>query len=615
MKNFKKIICLIIIFSGMALQSNAQIVRPVGTNLAGIEDWSSEYVFVDVFNQSRKWISYEIGSGKPWSSGVNIPLDSNGYPLEIPFNNGVNPPQAIRTLLFFGDNIKGDYPEGNYQLIVLGTGQVRLWGAATGTFICPVDTSVLVNSSAGGIGFEIETSDVSDPIHDIHFIMPGFKNSHSTNPFNPALLDFIDDFQVVRFMDWMKTNNSQVTEWTDRNKPGYYTQTLENGVAYEHIIDICNRTQKNPWICIPHKADDQFISEIAKLFRDSLDQSLKIYVEYSNEVWNGQFAQSSYADSMGNVLGYSGNSWEQGWQYYAKRTADVMQIFETEFQGSDRLVKVISGQAGNSWVTNYIIERFEESKYNPSQVKIDAVAIAPYFGGAVANSIGDVGLIEKVTVSDILDSLQLSLQKSFDWMDAHKIVADKHDANLITYEGGQHLVASPKYYNNAAFVDKLTDANRNSQMEDLYCEYLNYWYENAGAGMFCHFSSHGTYGKYGSWGVKEFMNDTLSPKYLGLKNCVFSYNIPTAINDYKQTQHKAVHIYPVPSGDGIINIEHNLINPGVYLYNSSGQQISFNIESKTDNKLVLKLNDYKGFAVLLLDDGNGGVVLNKVIFQ
>src|SRR5690606_34561197 len=49
------------------------------------------------------------------------------------------------------------------------------------------------------------------------------------------------------------------------------------------------------------------------------------------------------------------------------------------------------------------------------------------------------------------------------------------------------------------------------------------WYENVG-GLFANFASHGNYSKWGSWGVKEHMNDFENPKYLGLQNCVFSYN-------------------------------------------------------------------------------------------
>ena len=346
--------------------------------------------------------------------------------------------------MFFG-NLQDRYPTGYYRLIASGTGQISLRFAATGTFSCPVDTTVWVESSLGGFALEIDTSLATDPVRDIHFIMPGFENTYSTNPYHPDLLNFIEDFQVIRFMDWMETNGSPNTIWPDRNTPDYYTQTLDNGVAYEHIVNLCNLTQKHPWICIPHKADDMYISELAKLFRDSLDPGLKIYVEYSNEVWNGSFDQSDYADSMGNVLGYAGNPWEQGWQYYAKRSADVMQIFEAEFSGNDRLVKVISSQAANSWVTNYIIEKFKDSIYNPTQVQADAIAIAPYFGGSVANDIGDAGLINSVSVDDILDSLELSLTDAYTWMDASKTVAETHNLELIAYVGGQLLIADATY--------------------------------------------------------------------------------------------------------------------------------------------------------------------------
>jgi hypothetical protein len=606
------ILSLTLFLSGLT-HLNAQIVRPIGTNLSGIQDWSSEYVFVDAFKQCREWIPHEYGSSAPWSSGVTVPLGPKGYPLEIPYDNGVNPPQAIRTLMFFG-NLENKYPSGYYRLIASGTGQIRLKFAASGTFSCPVDTLIWVDSSIRGIALDIDTSDVSDPIRDIHFIMPGFENTYSTNPYHPDLLNFIADFQVLRFMDWMKTNNSQNTNWSDRNTLNYHTQTLENGVAYEHIIKLCNLTQKDPWICIPHKANDLYIIKLAQLFRDSLDPGLKIYIEYSNEVWNSQFDQNSYANNMGNVLGYPGQPWEQGWQFYAKRSADVMHIFETEFSDNNRLVKVVSSQSANSWLTNYIVEKFKDPIYNSNQVQADAIAIAPYFGGSVANDIGDAGLINSITVSEIIDSMELSLATSYAWMYANKIVADTHNLELITYEGGQHLVANGAYQNDTAFTTKLTAANRHSRMQDLYCDYFNSWYDSTQAGMFCHFSSHGVYGKYGSWGVKEYMDDTLSPKYLGLQNCVFNFNTDTSTADIIELENKnqLLKIYPVPSSSGYINIEHNFHKPTIYLYDITGRAIRFSIVKHGQKGFVLNAYGYKGFAILSLNQKD--VFISRKVF-
>lgn len=523
--NFLQFALAIISISVISTTGNTQVQRPIGSNISDIKDWSTEYVFKDAFKQSRHWISHENAPGAAWSSNIAVPLDPQGYPLEIPYDNGINPPQIVRTIVLTSDQ----NPSGLYNLKASGTGQIRLWGKTTGIFTCPVDTMIQIPTSPIALFIEIEQSIASDPVKNIRVVFPGYQSTYETAPFYPSFLDFIDDFEVIRFMDWFSTNNSDIMTWSDRGKEDYYTNI---DPAYEHLIDLCNLKKKDAWVCIPHKADDNFISELAQLLNDSLNPTLKIYIEYSNEVWNGGFLQNQYAAAEGLALGYTGQPWERTWKYYAKRTSDVLQIFETEFQSApDRLIKVVASQAASSWVSDYILDRMGEIQYNPTQIQADVLAIAPYFGGAVADVIGDAGLQSSITVPDILDSMQLSLQTSFDIMDDQKAVADAHGLELIAYEGGQHLAASPTYHNDTAYVAKLIAANHDPLMQAMYCDYFNHWYDSTQAGIFVNFTSHGLYSKYGSWGVKEYMNDTLNPKYLGLQNCVFSYNsIPSDIN-------------------------------------------------------------------------------------
>ena len=40
------------------------------------------------------------------------------------------------------------------------------------------------------------------------------------------------------------------------------------------------------WINIPGHADDDYIVNLAKLLKATVDPSLFIYYEYANEVWN-----------------------------------------------------------------------------------------------------------------------------------------------------------------------------------------------------------------------------------------------------------------------------------------------------------------------------------------
>lgn len=563
---------IILLFGTYGL--NGQIQRPIGTNLAGVVDWSSEFVFVDVMNQSRNWTPHDLGSGGDWDSGVDIPLDINGYPLSIPYDNGINPPQGIRTIMFA--DLENVFPSGAYRVISEGIGTLEFWGAASVSFNSPIDTIINFDNNNGILVLEILESSINDPIHNISIVMPGYHSSYESEPFHPELMDFLDDFQVIRFMDWMSTNGSDVQEWSDRTVPNYFTQTLASGVSYEYLIELSNLVEKDIWINIPHKASDDFITQFAELLKDGVDPSLKIYIEYSNEVWNGIFPQNLYAAEAAAELGYTGEPWELSWKYTGKRSADVFRIFEDVFDNDDRLIKVIPGIAVNSWVNNYILDVFEDDFYNPTGVTADALAIAPYFGG-VANSIGDAGLENTITVEEILDSMEHSMPISFEWMDDNKALADQKGLDLIAYEGGQHLVAYYPYSENEAFVNKLLDANRHPRMEDLYCAYFDYWYDNVKGGVFANFSSHGGYSKFGAWGVKETYEDINAPKYLGLKNCVFSYN---SISNSTETavEDTPVKLYPSIVTDQF-TIEGSLTFYNIGIYDVNGvMQWQTNIE-------------------------------------
>ena len=498
----------------------AQVHRPVAINLTGVKDWSTELVFTDAFKQSRSWISFNASGGGPWDTQIAIPLNSNGYPLEIPYTNGSHAPQAIRTLMLW--DLQGAYPSGNYRLMVSGTGTVTLSGAANGTFNTPCNVLVPVNSANGGIILSITQSLITDPIYQIQFILPDYTENYETQPFTQELIEFIEDFECIRFMDWMETNHSPVSTWGQRPSYGYYTQTTHAGVAYEYMVELCNLTMKDAWICIPHQADNDYIEQFAGMLRDQLHPDLKIYVEYSNEVWNGIFAQHHYAIQQGNALFGSGNNFGDVMRWIAKRSADVFQIFQSTFGSNQRLVRVLPSWAATmGWYSNELLNLFHQAAYNPSGVGVDAIAIAPYFGGSIADQIVTQGEVNTISVTEIMNRLLLSLPESFAEMDAAKSAADNYNVALIAYEGGQHLVATGANTNNTTLTNLLIAANRHPLMEDLYCQYSQHWYEQTQGGLFAFFSSHGLPSRWGSWGMKEHMEDHNNPKYLGMVNCVF----------------------------------------------------------------------------------------------
>ena len=67
-----------------------------------------------------------------------------------------------------------------------------------------------------------------------------------------------------------------------------------NGVPYEMQIALSNELQQDLWLNIPHAATDDFITQLAQLVNEQLDPDLRVWIEYTNEAWNGSFAQNDY---------------------------------------------------------------------------------------------------------------------------------------------------------------------------------------------------------------------------------------------------------------------------------------------------------------------------------
>ncbi len=141
----------------------------------------------------------------------------------------------------------------------------------------------------------------------------------TTTLFTDQVKSLIDKFRVIRFMDYFATNSNPVSKWSQRALPSdasfqareLYAYTWDNidyyapvGGCYEYAIMLCNETGKDFWLNIPLKVDDDYITKVAQLIKygsdgvnpytspqanpiyPPLNSNIKVYVEYSNEVWN-----------------------------------------------------------------------------------------------------------------------------------------------------------------------------------------------------------------------------------------------------------------------------------------------------------------------------------------
>ena len=452
---------------------------------------------------------------------MDIAVDAQGYPLEIPYDNGVDPPQIARTVMTWTTN--WDYPKGTYTIVFDGDGKVEVWGDVPdhifeGGGICHNFTARRTTPEQG-IALIIRRSNKDNPVRNIRVIPPGFETVYEVQPLHPTYLERLQGFSVIRFMDWNETNNNEIDMWDERTAPDGALQSRPlKGVAYEYMIQLANERGADPWFTVPHRVDDNYVTELARLINRELNPDRKVYIEYSNEVWNASFDQWDWANEQGAALGLSDEYGLAGFRYTAKRSAEIFKIFEDEFGAEkERLVKVLASQASTSYVSEQILEAFSLSTINdvdvnPWGIEADALAIAPYFGGEIADTFS-----HSVTVDEILDSAEQTIPQSAEWIRGSKAVADRYDLRLIAYEGGQHLVASGGNKDIDALTQKLVAANEHPRMYDLYRQSLDAWFNNGGE-LFVAFNFIRWGDKHGSWGVLRYQDQPSedAPKYRAL---------------------------------------------------------------------------------------------------
>lgn len=493
----------------------------VGTNLSPIASWGTQQPFVDLFRRSTDWWTRNADGSGGWESGLSseIPRRRDGYSTHVPFVPPSGVPQIVHT------NVTNFPTTGTASLLYEGSGRMRsdrgngtsTWHTATGgsgRFDFPV------SRQQSSFFLEIHESYTTDPIRNLRLIAPGFQDTWQSSPFEPVFLDRLRPFSMLRYMDWGATNASPLERWDDRTLPESNTWDRANGAALEVMADLSNTLQQDAWICIPHRADDEYVSRTARLLRDRLDPDLRLYVEYSNETWNSAypFPQTTYVQDRGEALGLSDTRWTAGQYYAALRSAQVWKIFEEEFGpgGASRLVRVLAAQSGDLMIAQLRFEALNNPSLNPDRLMPDALAIAPYFG--LVYTPAQIAAEGYPTVEDLMTTVsQHELLSVSSQVEAHRRLADLQGCPLICYEGGQHYVGILDAENDTTLTEILIAANRDPRMGGLYTQYLDLL-RDGGVELFANFSYVAEPSKWGSWGVLEYQDQPISeaPKYRAL---------------------------------------------------------------------------------------------------
>jgi hypothetical protein len=471
----------------------------LGVNMERIGDSARAWTFVDVFKGSRAFSSTSAG-GAP--DPRQLDLDANGWVQSL------QPSQAATAIFLNGQF--GNYPAGQFICLYDGTGTITAVGDVS---ISSQTAGRIVldyaPSANGRCALRITATDSSDYIRNIRVVFPEFESDYDTQIFHPEFLAKFAAFDVIRFLNWTRSNNSPLVEWDERTQPQFQTQDSLRGISPEYIVELCNRLEADAWVNIPHLASDDYAAQYSAFLRDNLDPGLRVFVEHSNELWGG-FDQGDYAEAQGLAANLSDDPYTARMRWHSQRSVQIFQIFETAFAGTDRNVRVMGAAHHDPFSISEALD------WQAAYLQTDVLATAPYIGGKLGNP-ANAEATKLMSISEVIQAMDddsvLSAQKSL----ANKALCDARGVGYVAYEGGQALYGQGGYETDPELGALFSAVNRDPGMQQLYLDHHTRWFDNGG-GLFMAFTYIGKYDASGCWGLFETQQqDTqVSYKYLGL---------------------------------------------------------------------------------------------------
>lgn len=519
--------------------------------LAGVHDWSVQQPFLDVMKTARPWVAHLPGQWGGWEEAdlrAAGALDAEGWPTRIP-----EEVTGIATLILTDLPAEAGGVAGRYVLTHQGNGELTVSGRGIVVEQAPGRIVFDYTPGEGGVILTLTETDPADPLRAITVVREDRAAALAAGEvFNPDWLARIRGAKMLRFMDWLATNDSTLALAADRPKPADYSWA-RTGVPVEIIARLANELDADPWVNIPHLAEDALVREMATVLLRDLEPGRQVWVEYSNEVWNWQFTQAAWAEEQAKARWGREHAWVQ---FYALRAVEVMAIWSGVAQDPARLVRVIATQTGWTGLEADILASplvTGEGKPAPEE-SFDAYAITGYVSGqlgtaekeaavrgwladsrAAAESVA-AELAEEDRAAHIeahrfdlaidraaqelrdgrltgarIDSLVQVTGEVFPY---HAGVAQRYGLRLAMYEGGTHVVGQGALVDDPELTAFFTLLNYSPQMGQIYADLLKGWAAVSDA-PFNAFVDVYAPGKWGSWGALRDLTDD-NPRWQAL---------------------------------------------------------------------------------------------------
>lgn len=486
----------------------------VGVNLSTINSWDGNRPFLNLIYGSS-WQMHDPSAPGALQEVPFSSLDGNGWVKSVP--RGYVVVRGLSVPLAGGD----------FACHYRGEGTISVTGAAVSNIVTlPRETRFTLKTTYPHPEAAMLTYKVT-PRDYIRNIDCRERNAAGSEALAPELISALSGFKIIRFLNWQVATpeNTPVT-WANRNKPGDGDYLKRDGVPVELIVETANKTGADAWVTIPWNADEDYVSHFATYVRDTLAPGHQVYVEVSNEVWNGGYPVSAQAcneaksERLPGVNGGSGCSLER----YAEKTSEVMQIWSKAFAGHmDGLVRVASFNHTSPYWSDAMLG------YQHLNQSVDALATAPYFGYDFNDSLSFDGIMSALPAK-VKETIALGLQQ--------KAIARKYGLRYVAYEGGQHIVLP----NNVPLLKKI---ERDPRMYEVYKQFLTAWRDQIGdnLNLYAHV---GSISRYGAWGLSDYVGQPLAdaPKLRAVRDILVSSSSSPAIIRRKQmsTDQRAIAV-------------------------------------------------------------------------
>ncbi len=536
---------IVVILAPVLLGFQITVCAEVRDNRIGINvgspavDYSPDKIFADAMRSHRSW--ERIDGTTP---GVEPPLDANFWPTT-----------DARCLVWHGLNTGNN--NGTYRLSFTGTADVSPFLAVASIANKKYDaatnktTADLVITDKENPVLFLNFTNTSGGVKNIKLMRPLTPGSAQSYPddrvFTDQYLNDLTPFKCIRYVDWGVIQASGDSLWSDRTKwsdarqappiPAGKDYPTGRGPAWESVIMMANTSGKDAWICLPHMATDDYIRNLAKLFRDGneytkpLRPDLNLYIEYSNEIWNFGFpfaVQTTWARlqalAVGYPLNFDGEPDNGGFaRYKAMRTVQISMIFREVFgdaQMMTRIRPVLCWQKG--WIdvinkTISFIDRFYNKRDSRSNWK-DPHPVNYYIYGGSSSGYWYTDSGKGLTADNIWTNGTWDASKFYDACANELAWAKAYGLVYMAYEGDNH----PAYNGDETIVKQI---HWDPRMKESTLEHLKVW--NRLDGDLFNFLVLHNYGLT-DWGVLNVVEPQKSPQWQAIQE--FNAAKPVAVD-------------------------------------------------------------------------------------